>query len=132
MRRFALVAVAISSMVIATPALAASKGGTSSITLVRMTAPLASATSGPALGESVTFSISTTAADPWVNARCYQGGTLVYYESHSFAAGSQPMFQLGPTTLWQSGSADCTGRLLKFSSNGRDQVLASTGFTAVG
>jgi hypothetical protein len=116
------------------PALAAKGGnggggkasGTGTISLVVM-----DSTDGLAhFGQRVTFDISTTATDsPFVQVRCSQAGTLVYQDTQGFfpnALGDQ-WFRLGPTPLWQSGAADCTGDLVKYTRKGW-QHLASTSF----
>jgi hypothetical protein len=81
-------------------------------------------------GQRVTFDVSTTATDsPFVQVRCSQAGTLVYQDTQGFfpsALGDQ-WFRLGPTPLWQSGAADCTGDLVKYTRKGWQQ-LASTAF----
>ena len=81
-------------------------------------------------GQRVTFDLYTTATDsPFVQVRCSQAGTLVYQDTQGYfpnAIGDH-WFRLGPTPLWQSGAADCTGHLVKHSRNSLQQ-LASTAF----
>ncbi len=82
-------------------------------------------------GGQVTFNVSTTATDrPWVNLSCYQKGTWVYGSWAGFFPDYRwgQIFTLGPTPSWQGGAADCTARLVKFSSNGRERTLATTSF----
>lgn len=60
------------------------------------------------VGQSVTFDTTTAnVTQPWVTARCYQDGEIVYAESH--APGGT--FTVGPTSRWQGGDADCTATL---------------------
>lgn len=84
---------------------------------------------GLVIGDSVTFTVSTQAtAFPWVRARCFQNGGLVYEQWHGLFEGyyTEPIFTLGPTPKWSSGAAECVGDLVD---NGRrDRVLASTAF----
>ena len=101
-------------------------GGTGTISLVLM-----DSTDGLAhYGQRVTFDVSTTATDsPFVHLRCSQAETLVLEGYQGFfpnALGNQ-WFHLGPTPLWQSGEADCTASLEKYTRKGWQQ-LASTGF----
>lgn len=121
--------------VIAGPATAGGKGG-SSIQLVRMTTDGARlASSNPTFGEQVTFEVSTARTEwPWVQNRCWQDGRLVYEEWRGFYpsyAGGQ-IFVLGPTQNWSGGLADCEGRLVRFASGGKDQTLASTSYHVEG
>jgi len=114
--------------VIAGPAIAGGKGS-SSIQLVRMNAGLAAASADPTFGEQVTFAVSTSRTDwPWVQNRCWQGRTLVYEEWHGFWTGyyRAAIYTLGPTPSWSGGSADCEGRLIRQSSGGNMQTLATT------
>jgi hypothetical protein len=135
--RFALVA-AIAALIVAVPVASAGKGkpgggggGTTSggsITLV----PLYSHLGEPAIGDQVTFSISTSAAYPSVRVDCYQG-SLVYSQTRGFYA-SYPWgqtFQLGPTPSWAIGSASCKAVL--FTTSGTKTVtLGSTSFSVSG
>jgi hypothetical protein len=81
-------------------------------------------------GQRVTFDLYTTATDsPFVQVRCSQGGALVYQDTQGYfptAMGDQ-WFVLGFTPAWQSGAADCTGSLMKYTRKGLQQ-LASTAF----
>jgi hypothetical protein len=93
------------------------------------TVSAAAATSGPNYGDIVTFNVSTTeTANPYVNLKCYQTGTLVGEGwATFFAVGTAGKFGLysGP---WSGGAADCTADLGLFTSNNRWKVLASTSF----
>ena len=81
-------------------------------------------------GQRVTFDFETTATDsPFVQVRCSQAGTVVYQDTQGYfptAMGDQ-WFVLGFTPAWQSGAADCTGNLMKYTRRGMQQ-LASTPF----
>ena len=81
-------------------------------------------------GARVTFNVSTTATDyPYVHLKCWQGGSLVAEGRQGFfptALGNE-WFTLGPTPAWQSGAADCTATLEKYTKKGWG-VLATTSF----
>ena len=120
--------------IVAGPATAEGKGG-SSISLVRMTAGSTVAAGDPTFGEQVTFAVSTSrTAYPWVQNRCWQNGSLVYEEWHGLWTGyyRDSVFTLGPTPSWRGGSADCEGRLVRQSSGGKMQTLATTTYQVNG
>jgi hypothetical protein len=127
--------VAVLLLVTASAALAAAGGGksssSSSISLQLMAAPTAAGSSSPSYGQDVTFNVSTNATNqPFVDLKCSQNGTLVYQQWQSWWNGPQS-FNLGGTTAWQGGAADCTAYLENwdsYSKNGKITVLASTGF----
>lgn len=111
-----------------------SRTATSSISLVLMAAPTATASAPPYYGDIVTFNVSTTVTtQPFVHLKCWQGKTLVLEGWQGFfptALGSQ-QFVLGPTPAWQGGAATCTAYLEnwdQYSSKGKITVLASTDF----
>ena len=82
-------------------------------------------------GSNVWFSVQTAdTAQPWVDAKCFQSGKLVYQQWNGEWAGyyKDPMFTLGPTQLWTGGAANCTADLVAFDSNGNARVLASMTF----
>ena len=102
-------------------------GGTISLS------PLAYDANGDSLpnyGDRVTFTLSTTATTkPWVELDCYKGGALVYQDRRGFFDGSLTgeVFNLGTSGAWQSGAADCTAWLVKYTTKGWSK-LASTSF----
>jgi hypothetical protein len=104
-------------------------GGTStgggSLTLV----PLYTHSGGPVIGDTVTFSISTSASFPYVTVNCSQGKSSVYSQTNGFMAGWPwgQTYQLGPTQLWTSGSASCVASLTNSGS-----TLASISFSVSG
>lgn len=57
------------------------------------------------------FAGTTTAtagvAFSWVHAKCSQGGTVVYEQWVKADGSRHATFTLGPTPMWQSGSASC-------------------------
>ena len=86
-------------------------------------------TAGPHYGDIITFNVSTTeTANPYVNLRCYQNGTLVAVGwTTFFATGTAGTFGLY-SNPWSAGAADCTADLGMFASNDKWKVLASTSF----
>ena len=131
--RTTITLVMVSSLVlgIAGSALAGGKGGArtgSTLRLVILSEP--SATEGVAhQGDEVTFHVSTSATEPYVNVRCYQGEAFVYDSWAGFFPGAWfgRNFTLS-STYWTSGAAECTARLVSFGSNGRERTLTTTGF----
>lgn len=70
----------------------------------------------PNVGDTVTFTASSTATtEPHVRLQCFQGGTLVYSNQAGFYA-SYPWPWLQNMTLnWTSGAADCTAQVYYFA-----------------
>jgi len=132
-------ALAAAFLIAAVPAFAGrghggSGGGTTggsggSVSLV----PLYTHAGGPVIGDWVTFSVSTSAAYPYVRVDCSQGGTVVLSQTKGFfpAYPWGQNFQLGPTSVWTSGSASCTATLFTSGSKG-STTLGSTSFTVSG
>lgn len=104
---------------------AVARSSESSLSLVL----LDSADSRPNVGDQVTFDLTTAAAEPFVNVRCYQGDAFVYDGWAGFFDGAWfgQTFTLS-STYWQSGDADCRARLIKYGRNGRERVLARLPF----
>ena len=131
-RKIILLAVAATSLVLATSGLAAGGKSSSSISLVVLSTSTltASATSGPSQGDNVTFQVSSDATDrPYVVLNCYQSGTWVYAASAGFYAAYRGSTTFGlETTSWTAGAADCTARLGSLSNSGRFTELASMSF----
>ena len=103
-------------------------GGSLSLVMVEETRDIGV----PNHAETVTFDVTTTAEKPYVNVRCYQGTAFVYDSWAGFYDGAWfgQTFTLS-SYYWAWGAADCTARLVTWSSNGREQTLATMGF-AVG
>jgi hypothetical protein len=130
-RTILMLIAAICCLAASLPALAAKGGnggrGDSSISLLVLSRTFSAS---PHFGDQVTFAVATSATgQPWVNARCYQNGELVYSQFHGFYAEyyTHPVFTLGPTQKWSGGAADCVADLLK-PHNSDFQKLASTSF----
>jgi hypothetical protein len=92
-------------------------GGSSSLSLVMVND--LNGNGAPNYGDTVTFSISTTATtSPYVNLSCYQNGVLVASADSGFFSGypwaTQNMTL--KTTLWTGGAADCTATLYYYGS----------------
>lgn len=74
----------------------------------------------------VRFNVYTTATtEPWVNLKCYQGGTLVAqgWEGYFERSLSDGNFRLN-SPMWTGGEADCTA----FLTTPQQAVLGSTSF----
>ncbi len=80
----------------------------------------------PNYGDSVTFNVSSTASQPWVQLTCYQNGDWVINQYVGFYAG-YPWSQVFPLHSWKwtGGAADCDARLFD-GSNGA--TLAAMSF----
>ncbi|HET7703652.1 MAG TPA: hypothetical protein VFK35_09640 [Candidatus Limnocylindrales bacterium] len=68
----------------------------------------------------------------WVRARCYQGGNLVYEQYVSYGGGQSVTLTLGPTPMWSSGAATCTGEEGWWRNGSRWRVVGSDDFTVSG
>jgi len=91
------------------------------------TTSTATASTNPVYGDTVTFDVSTTETDPYVDLKCYQNGSQVSEGWAAFRAGAERTFVLD-SPIWGSGAADCTADLGAFANNGKWRVLASTSF----
>jgi hypothetical protein len=87
----------------------------------------ASTTTSPTYGDTITFDVSTTETDPYVNLTCFQNGSQVSEGWAAFRVGAERTFVLD-SPLWSGGSADCTADLGVFANNGKWKVLASASF----
>ena len=86
--------------------------------------------SAPTFADWITYEVTTTASEPYVETSCFQNGKLVYKQSRGFFAGyyaGTQMYQLGPTQAWAGGAATCNARLHEWV-NGSDRTLSTTGF----
>jgi hypothetical protein len=101
-------------------------GGTISLVLLNSTDGLAH------FGQKVTFGVATTVTtQPWVVAKCFQNGALVYSQANGiFPTSLGQVFTLGPTPAWSGGAADCTAYLQDWTrySKGKVVTLASMNF----
>jgi len=95
----------------------------------------------PRVGSQVTFTLQTSAQEPWVSVACYQNGVAVYGQYWGFWGGYSPsaitqtmaaggVFTLGPTALWSGGEASCVATLYTFSKSHKPNTLATLPFTA--
>jgi hypothetical protein len=102
----------------------AGKGGGNSFTLVMVND--LNGDQAPDYGETITFDLSTRAAKPYVNVRCYQGTAFVYDGWVGYYAGAwfDKDFTLA-SNAWTGGAADCVARLVSYGKNGREQTLAT-------
>lgn len=107
------------------------KKSTSTITIASATVQSFGAPIALKYGSNVWFTVQTSETSwPWVDAKCFQSGKLVYEQWHGEYAGyyTDPMFTLGPTELWTGGAASCTADLVAFDNAGNARVLATTAF----
>ena len=104
-----------------------SGGGSGSLALVMVND--ADADGVVSHGDTITFTVTTTADRPYVSVKCHQGGTLVYAASAGFYADYPWSRTFGlETTMWTSGGADCTATLYTTKDGTRLNVLATLGF----
>jgi hypothetical protein len=104
------------------------KGGSSTISLVMVADKNSDGL--PNFEDQITFTISGDTTQTFVDASCNQNGTIVYDETHGMwpAAMFGQTFTLGPTSVWSGGAADCSAKIFKWTSNGRQNVLGSMTF----
>lgn len=139
-RRMSLVALAAASILALTGPADAARGGnkgggaqkttgsTSSITLDQQ-APIAH-------GQTITFTVASSADRPFSEVKCYQQGAMVYassaghFEDYSINFG-EPQHILS-SAGWPSGEADCSANLMYLAKNGRWRTAASTSFHVSG
>jgi len=84
----------------------------------------------PNWGDTVTFSVSTTAtSQPSVIADCYQNGVLMYRHYGFFYGDPSPSqnFVL-QSAAWTSGAADCSATLYYMNKKPREVDLATLSF----
>ena len=90
-------------------------------------------TPGLSFGDTITFTVSTTATDaPFVDVQCVQNGVVVYNTSEGFFswAMNAPYYTYTLSSgMWHSGAADCTA-YLQVDANRGWSTLASTSFHA--
>jgi hypothetical protein len=92
-------------------------------------------TTWPNFGNYVTFAgTAPNVAAPYVLNECFQGGVRVSGEVHGFYDGALwgQTYQLGPTSMWTGGDANCTGTLYTSGRNGKRLVLATTSYHVTG
>ena len=75
-----------------------------------------------------TTATANPGGDAWVKARCFQNGTLVYYQSDRVDLNNQVVLTLGPTPLWSAGGACGTAEEGYYTSNWAWRTLATTTF----
>jgi hypothetical protein len=129
---------ALSTLVLAGPADAARGGANSSsleLVVLDSGARVTETSVAAAHGDSVTFDVQTSADRPFVGLRCWQGEAFVYDAYVGYFPGysnPEPWFTLD-SAYWQPGEdATCTARLLQWSRQGRENVLATISFAVSG
>jgi hypothetical protein len=80
--------------------------------------------------DNITFTVSTTASQPQVGLRCYQGTTFVEdaYVAYFDSWLSPKYFQLGSSYWDPALAASCTARLFYYNKRGVEQVQATLTF----
>jgi hypothetical protein len=88
---------------------------------------------GPMIGDDVTFTVSTSAIQPYVRLQCFQNGVMGYSETNGFFPSFpwDQIYRLGPTSVWPSGPATCRADLIVSGKRG-STTLASTSFNVSG
>jgi len=101
---------------------------------------------GLAYGSAFTVGYTTSAREPWAQARCFPNDTTIFgqtYADGSIWAENFSVYPGGPMPQgfelidpiaqnWTGGGADCELQLVKYSSNySRYSVLATTTFMVV-
>jgi len=110
---------------VAGTAFAGKVGGSVNLVMVQD----ANGNGAPNWADTVTFDVSSTADKPYVNVRCYQGGSLVYDGWAGFYDGAWfGQTYMLESSSWVGGAADCTARLVTYGKNGRERTLTSMDF----
>jgi hypothetical protein len=132
MRQITLGAVTalIAVLLLTGSALAGKQTSSLSLVVVGSAEITASSAVEPSQGGQITFDVSTTQTDrPFVNVRCYQGGSWVYDGWHGFFESyvPDPVYTLS-SLGWTAGEADCTASLVMWTKSARLKTLATTSF----
>lgn len=80
------------------------------------------------IGDTVSFTVSTSTTDPWVRNQCSQSGKLVYAQWKFVVSGNTGPFTLGPTPSWVSGGADCKADVMDINNWENQKVVATTSY----
>jgi hypothetical protein len=78
-------------------------------------------------GDSITFTVSSSATYPFVDLDCYQGTTLVLHQGVGFYGG-YPFSQVFNLKgwAWPGGAADCTATLYSTDYDGSNYTFLSS------
>ena len=112
----------------------AAKGGGAASSASTLTGPVmvldANGNGLPNHGDEITFTVSTSAPQPQVGLRCWQGANWVYDGYVGYFPGYMftPYFTLDSGYWNPALSANCTARLFYNDKRGRQHVLATLGF----
>ncbi|MBF8289525.1 MAG: hypothetical protein HW391_493 [Chloroflexi bacterium] len=82
-----------------------------------------------------TFASTTTAyrgTGTWVHAKCSQNGVLVYEQYVPYGTTGTASLTLGPTPMWTSGGATCSGEDGWWQNGTRWRVNSTKSFTVTG
>ena len=80
---------------------------------------------------SLTARSTASASNQRVKAECFQDGVLVYRQ-YSAVSNGEAALTLGPTPMWQGGSAECTAELGEFDKRMRFRVSDTDTFSVAG
>ena len=80
-------------------------------------------------GRTTVAEVVRADADSWIHATCTQGGSTVLTQWARLDDHGQATLQLGPTSTWSAGAADCAAEAGWFATNGRWRVEATTTFS---
>lgn len=99
--------------------------------------PVAGGTTSGFSVDDGSFAQTTTAhrgssTATWVRARCFQNGSLVYEQYVSYGSSQTATLTLGPTPMWSSGAATCSGEEGFWRNGTRWRVVGSDSFTVAG
>jgi hypothetical protein len=129
----ALVALVILVLVVGTTfAAKGGKAGTGGSTGSSLSGPIvvSDPSRTPVYDDTITFNVSTTASQPEVGVRCWQGANWVL---DAYAAYFETWMLTKDVTLtsnkWDpAADASCTARLFYYNKRGVEQVLAKVSF----
>ncbi|MDQ1455622.1 MAG: hypothetical protein QOH28_1242 [Actinomycetota bacterium] len=132
--KLALRAIIVVGVLAVAPSAYAAKGGGKSgggsgggsVRVVNVTAP----GTAPSHGQTITFSVTSSASQPYVQLNCFQGGSIVYSHQAGFYAGYPWSHNyVLSSNSWVSGSAACTATLEHNSNRGTTVTDATLNFT---
>lgn len=92
---------------------------------------MAYVSSGGKVEVSLTESAAVAPSSQRVKAECFQDGVLVYRQYASVSNGAAAL-TLGPTPMWQGGSAECTAEVGEFDKRQRFRVSDMDTFSVAG
>jgi hypothetical protein len=123
---------ALSAAVLAAPALAGKPGGSGTSSGSSLAVKMVvdnNANGAPNWGDTITFTVNTSASTPIVVLNCSQGSSAVYTASAGFYPSyAWPATYMLSSTAWTGGAASCVASLYSYGSNGKYTKLATLSF----